>query len=344
MVGLAPTRGQVQRPRYTTTFIPAQRSLFTDDLSTYSGYDPEKWQRTRRAPQGNGACVGCMYGGDGSLRPIINGWKPDTKYETFETDLKLSPHLRSKLIISFPDERGYEHSISIDTYWIHQVWQGSLSKGIDIITPVHKNKRTDIFDLTQRHCLAISISRQYINIFIDGRQVWGIGHDSLSANNGAYVFDGYFPSTFSMGGELAELGYIRFAQSDEVPPDQIIDIRTFDTLLTGRSFVTHDILFMTGKADIRGESIEYLSSLAQWLRQNPTIKLQISGHTDNVGEDAANLALSQNRARAVVNYLAATGIEKSRLTSTGYGKTRPIATNDTEGGRAANRRVELRKL
>ncbi|MFN7014845.1 MAG: OmpA family protein, partial [Bacteroidia bacterium] len=76
--------------------------------------------------------------------------------------------------------------------------------------------------------------------------------------------------------------------------------------------------------------------------ENSTIKIEISGHTDNVSSDEFNLRLSENRAKAVVEFLVQNGIAKERLTYKGYGKSQPIATNDTEEGRQENRRVEFK--
>jgi outer membrane protein OmpA-like peptidoglycan-associated protein len=78
------------------------------------------------------------------------------------------------------------------------------------------------------------------------------------------------------------------------------------------------------------------------LSENPTIKVEIQGHTDSKGSDSYNLALSDRRAAAVVAYLVTNlGVDPSRLTSRGYGEGMPIATNDTDAGRALNRRVEF---
>ena len=78
------------------------------------------------------------------------------------------------------------------------------------------------------------------------------------------------------------------------------------------------------------------------MNENPNMKIQISGYTDNVGTPADNLKLSNGRALSVVNYLIAKGVKKDRLSYKGFGETNPVATNDTEEGRALNRRTELR--
>jgi len=106
----------------------------------------------------------------------------------------------------------------------------------------------------------------------------------------------------------------------------------------------YGILFDTGKATIKPESKECLEEVIKLLRGNPTWKMQIEGHTDNVGAKAANQTLSEQRAAAVVAWLAANGVEKSRLTSRGFGDSTPVADNATEEGRAKNRRVALKKL
>jgi outer membrane protein OmpA-like peptidoglycan-associated protein len=95
------------------------------------------------------------------------------------------------------------------------------------------------------------------------------------------------------------------------------------------------------KYDLKPESQVELEKVIQLLHDNPTVKIQISGHTDNVGKPAANLALSNTRAKAVINYLIVNGINSQRLSFKGYGETQPIADNKTTEGRAKNRRTEL---
>ena len=103
-----------------------------------------------------------------------------------------------------------------------------------------------------------------------------------------------------------------------------------------------DILFETAKADLKPELKENLAEVAGILKTLLTEStIIVEGHTDNVGKDATNLKLSQNRAAEVVNYLTTRGVDKKRLKSVGHGSKKPVADNATDEGKAKNRRVEL---
>lgn len=112
--------------------------------------------------------------------------------------------------------------------------------------------------------------------------------------------------------------------------------------LTGGSIVLKNVFFDTDKSILKNESFVELQKLVDLLKKNKTMKIEISGHTDNQGAKAHNQTLSQDRAKAVYNYLVSNGIEALRLTYKGYGDTQPIADNGTEEGRALNRRTEFK--
>ena len=101
------------------------------------------------------------------------------------------------------------------------------------------------------------------------------------------------------------------------------------------------ILFNTGKYDLSASSKTALTKFSQTLKDYPDTNIMIYGHTDNVGSDAMNQTLSENRANAVKNYLVAQGVNSSRITTKGMGETSPVQTNETEAGRSQNRRVEI---
>ena len=116
---------------------------------------------------------------------------------------------------------------------------------------------------------------------------------------------------------------------------------TLNEILTDNKFTTNAINFDLKASSIKQESIEFISQLAHWLKQNPTINLEIDGHTDNGGVEAANIKLSQDRADAVKVQLVLLGIDAVRLTTKGFGSSVPIQSNKTPEGKAINRRVEF---
>lgn len=134
------------------------------------------------------------------------------------------------------------------------------------------------------------------------------------------------------------------------PPPVADDLNVDSTYLTveqptfsvGCTFVLKDIFFEFDKSTILQQSYFELRSLISLLETYPNMRIEIRGHTDGKGSDSYNQRLSENRAKAVTDYLISKGISEKRLQYKGYGKTMPIDTNDTEEGRANNRRVEFK--
>ncbi|MCU0393371.1 MAG: PorP/SprF family type IX secretion system membrane protein [Thermoflexibacter sp.] len=123
------------------------------------------------------------------------------------------------------------------------------------------------------------------------------------------------------------------------------DKQVFEKPEVGKRYVVQGLYFATGSAQIEKESFPALDNLVDFLRKNPTLKIEIGGHTDNVGNKATNQRLSENRAKAVMDYLAGIGVDKSRIVFKGYGDTQPIASNDDEkDGRELNRRIEMKVI
>lgn len=111
-----------------------------------------------------------------------------------------------------------------------------------------------------------------------------------------------------------------------------------------KAFVLKGVVFEFDSTRLTEDAKKILDQVAETLNGYPEIKVEISGHTDNVGSDAYNLGLSERRAIAVKDYLTDHSVDAARMTPVGYGKAQPIDTNDTEEGRATNRRVELRVI
>jgi outer membrane protein OmpA-like peptidoglycan-associated protein len=138
-----------------------------------------------------------------------------------------------------------------------------------------------------------------------------------------------------------------YAVSDNLDLKNLKDYREIrrDLLLTpveqGATIRLNNIFFDFAESTLRAESQPELNRAAQFLRDNPSLIIEVAGHTDNVGADDANLQLSENRARAVMDYMIAQGIPPERMTAKGYGESNPIGRNSSEEGRQMNRRVEF---
>lgn len=142
---------------------------------------------------------------------------------------------------------------------------------------------------------------------------------------------------------ISKEGY--FNKTEKITVTEMVDIEKVVMLTpieVGASIVVEDLLFKTGKTDLDERSYRILDQLADFLKQNPTIKIELQGHTDSDGSASSNQKLSEGRAQSAVDYLVGKGIDRSRMKAKGYGEEVPRATNATPEGKALNRRVELK--
>jgi outer membrane protein OmpA-like peptidoglycan-associated protein len=167
-----------------------------------------------------------------------------------------------------------------------------------------------------------------------------------NSTTGAYLLS--MKPGMNYGISVSKKAYLFHSENFEIPKDAVAKKINKDILLkkveVGTKIVLNNIFFDFNKASLRDESIAELERLYKLLQDMPTLKIEISGHTDNVGTATYNQQLSENRAKAVVNYLKKKGIAADRLQFKGYGFTQPIATNDTPEGRQMNRRTEFKVL
>ncbi|MCX7743285.1 MAG: OmpA family protein [Flavobacteriales bacterium] len=155
---------------------------------------------------------------------------------------------------------------------------------------------------------------------------------------------GFINGAVDLNGKKATLGFPSFIQSYFTQKEftqKLINFSEAQNLEKGKEFILSNIYFDTDKYELKSTSYAELNKLVEVLKANPQYSITISGHTDNVGNKSYNLHLSENRAKAVANYLISKGIEESRITTAGYGNSQPIASNDTEDGRKKNRRVSF---
>lgn len=141
-------------------------------------------------------------------------------------------------------------------------------------------------------------------------------------------------------------GYLFHSENFDIPKgaaDNLVD-KTIElkNIKIGSTIALRNIFFDTGKSTLRPESNSELDRLVKLLKDVPNLKIEISGHTDNTGSATLNNELSKARAEAVVTYLKTKGIAANRLTSEGYGSSKPVASNDNAAGRQENRRTEFK--
>ncbi|MBL7874042.1 MAG: OmpA family protein [Cyclobacteriaceae bacterium] len=168
---------------------------------------------------------------------------------------------------------------------------------------------------------------------------------SLSAPQGSYeqTISGVGWYLFSASAD----GYLNASDSVEVVSEEVTPV-VKNVYLTpievGLTVRLKNIYFDFDKTTLKNESFIELDKVVDFLKRNSSVSIEISGHTDSKGSDSYNENLSQGRSQAVVDYLISQGIDSSRLEAHGYGESKPIDTNDTEAGRANNRRVEFTVL
>lgn len=322
-------------------FIPGEKTIFFDDFSdTDVGEFPRKWTLDGPKPGGNSTVEVVEYQGKHFLRPVpgAQGQPPAIQY------LRLSQKgdLPQKFTIEFDavlapinDSPVYEV--------MYKVLLVPADKKIDIFRRAspgavlisgQENESANTSTVVKLndgrvHHIAISVNGTFVKAYIDNQRVINdpdgvrrpirqVGLLMSTPNN--FRTDKLLFTNF----RLAEGGK---------------DIRA--ALDTDGRIVTHGILFDTGKATLKPESLPTLKKILSLLNEDQELRFSIEGHTDNQGGKGINGPLSEKRAAAVMAWLEAKGIDGGRLKAAGFGDTRPIDSNGTAEGRANNRRVEF---
>lgn len=224
----------------------------------------------------------------------------------------------------------------------------NLAEGGSKVVNKEGNKVTTRYDFNgesgQQKPSALQILRNYENA------IKSIGGTSLYLNAG----EGLATFKITKGGKET---WIKMESGGSDNSDfyvvTVLDLEamhqeiTASEMLTALSTSGHIALYInfeTGKAEIKPESQPIIDQIVDLMKQNPSLKISLEGHTDNTGNAAANKTLSENRSKAVVNAISMKGIDKTRLSSKGWGQEKPVSDNATEDGKAKNRRVEVVKM
>ena len=183
---------------------------------------------------------------------------------------------------------------------------------------------------------AISFNKRAFKYYINGQRVINLPNVAAPSRFEFHVQDGY---------PYRGVGHVILAKgAADLYERQTTDLSAVEKAIaeTGK-FVTNNILFETGKATLKPESMAEIQKVADYMKKNPTARFEVQGHTDNQGSDKINDPLSQQRAEAVVKALEGLGCDPFNMRAVGKGSHEPVADNATDAGRAKNRRVEFIK-
>ncbi len=182
--------------------------------------------------------------------------------------------------------------------------------------------------------------------------LFDLSEDLKQASVTSDAVNGNYLLVLNQGSEYAlevhKKGYafksLTFNYEEERNPEPVVINIALEPIAKGTVFRLNNIFFDYNSFDLQDKSKAELDELVQFMSENPEVQGEISGHTDNTGSAENNKVLSSNRAKSVYDYLVKAGVEASRLRFEGYGSSRPSASNDTEEGRAQNRRIEFKIL
>lgn len=177
---------------------------------------------------------------------------------------------------------------------------------------------------------------------LEKSKVAGFCKSNLKSGNFLIVI----PGNRNYGLNVNASGYLMFSENFSIKENPSSNPYLIDVPLKkikhGKTFQLYNILFDVNKSELKSESNSELEKLYNLLNANPKVRIEIGGHTDNSGTESINIPLSQNRAKAVYDWLVAKGISTNRMTFKGYGSGVPLMSNDTPEGRRKNRRTEIK--
>ena len=222
-----------------------------------------------------------------------------------------------------------------DVYGNYSFKKGGGASG-DVTGDLRWDDLEKCVKLGQWNHFAISFNKRAFKYYINGQRVINLPNVAAPSRFEFHVQDGY---------PYRGVGHVILAKgAADLYQRQTTDLSAVEKAIaeTGK-FVTNNILFETGKATLKPESMAEIQKVADYMKKNPGARFEVQGHTDNQGSDAINDPLSQQRAEAVVKALEGLGCDPFNLRPVGKGSHEPVADNKTEEGRAKNRRVEFIK-
>lgn len=298
-------------------FIPGDRVIFFDSLKNETiGEFPSKWDLVKGSMEVTdfeGAKAIAWASNQAVIRPLMR----ESKY------------LPEQFTLEFEAYFFYKGN---EGYYLNLVGDAPIQIRINVNYIQYKGENSSRSDKTGVapgwRKVALSFNKRAVKIYLNGERLVNIPN----ATEKPYAIELSALNHNGPTGFPAMIRNVRLAEGG---------MPLYDRLMTDGRFATYGITFDVNKTEIKPESRKTLEEIAAMLREHPEIKVSIEGHTDSDGADDANMKLSHGRADAVKAALVKEGIDAARLTTKGWGESKPVGDNNTPEGKERNRRVEF---
>ena len=326
-----PQKGQSLEMTYAKSdFVPGDEIFFEDNQANEQlGEFPSQWdllEGTVEIAQMNGEKV-ILYSSHSTIAPLMKDMKNYLPEKfTIEFDywrFKNTYSFSYRLWMHKENSRVFALEWGNDAAdWSYKVPSGENRSGSE------KDVWSSVENVEGWNHLAISFNQRAMKVYLNGTRIANI--PNMDA-----------PTNFEINGLQHQKEYKVAIKNVRIAKGAV---PLYDRMMSDGKFITYGITFDVGKATIKPESMGEINRIVQLMNENPDLKFSVEGHTDSTGNAASNQTLSEQRSQAIVAKLVELGIAQDRLTAVGKGQNSPIADNNTDEGRAKNRRVEFVKM
>ena len=324
-------------------FVPGNVVIFEDNLQGEQlGEFPSKWdliENNAEVAKMNGKmAIKFEHGSDTEITPLIKDGNKKYLPEFYTLEFDFFATGKEDTNTAYRPYLNSENDRHNSCIWFSQdrmTWDIQKPNSDDNVNG--NTSLGDIMELNDWNHFALSFNKRALKVYVNGKRIINIPN--------AKAMDWFSVETEFWEDHIDYITNIRLAKGGVELYDRNAQSMTpiEKAIAETGKFVTNNILFETGKATLKPESMTEIQKVADYMKKNPTARFEVQGHTDNQGSDKINDPLSQQRSEAVVKALEGLGVDGFNLKAVGKGSHEPVADNKTEEGRAKNRRVEFIK-
>ena len=320
-------------------FVPGTAVIFEDNLQGERlGEFPSKWDllsnNAEVAKMNGKMAIKFEHGSDTEITPLLKDGNKKYLPEVYTLEFDFFGGSNASYTVRLTSE----NNEVANTVWFNperMYWTVTKPNSTDYV----EGNATieDVMEQNDWNHFALSFNKRALKVYVNNKRIINIPN--------ARAMDWFVLKTDFWEDHVDYVTNIRLAKGGVELYDRNAQSMTpiEKAIAETGKFVTNNILFETGKATLKPESMTEIQKVADYMKKNPSVRFEVQGHTDNQGSDKINDPLSQQRAEAVVKALEGLGCDAFNLRPVGKGSHEPVADNKTEAGRAKNRRVEFIK-